>query len=368
MIENEGGEGIVKKAPRINKEDKVAIISLSSGILGDESCQYNIEIGTKRLREMGLEPVFTKHALAGSEYIRKHPEKRAADLKAAFLDPEIKGIICAIGGDDTFRTLPFLMEDLEFIEAVKANPKIFTGYSDTTVNHLMFYQLGLETFYGPSFLTDFADIGPEMLPYTMNAVGQFLADQPEQGTIVPSATWYEERKDFSAKAIGESRVAHLDKKGFELLQGNPVFSGHLLGGCFESLTDILSGERYADEKKVAGTYHLFPELSKWQGAILFIETCEEKIVPKEFERKLLMLKETGLFSQIAGMIVGKPQDECFYHEYQSILIDTVADHTLPIAYNFPFGHAYPRTVLPYGAHVTVDTISQVLRFDERIFS
>ena len=50
-------------------------------------------------------------------------------------------------GDDTFRTLPYLMTD-DFQEIVKNNPKIFIGMSDTTNNHLMLYKMGLKTFYG----------------------------------------------------------------------------------------------------------------------------------------------------------------------------------------------------------------------------
>ena len=128
---------------KLKSGDKVAIVSLSSGMLGEEFCLHNIEIGTKRLREFGLEPVFMPNALKGVDYLQEHPEARASDLKQAFLDDSISGIICAIGGDDTYRLLPFLMEDQEFIEAVQRNPKLFTGFSDTTINHLMFYQLGL---------------------------------------------------------------------------------------------------------------------------------------------------------------------------------------------------------------------------------
>lgn len=51
-------------------------------------------------------------------------------------------------GDDTYRTLPYLFDDNDFINAVHNNPKLFTGFSDTTINHLMFYKLGIGTFYG----------------------------------------------------------------------------------------------------------------------------------------------------------------------------------------------------------------------------
>ena len=132
----------MNKPSPLHSGDKVAIVSLSSGMLGEEFCSHNIEIGVKRLKEYDLEPVFMPNALKGIEFLQNHPEARAEDLKQAFLDDSIKGIICAIGGDDTYRLLPYLLEDEEFTEAVKKHPKLFTGFSDTTVNHLMFYQLG----------------------------------------------------------------------------------------------------------------------------------------------------------------------------------------------------------------------------------
>ena len=90
----------------LKKGDKVVVICLSSGILGEPYCSHEKELGINMLRGFGLEPVFTKHALIGTDYIMKHPEARAADLKEAFLDDYVKGIICAIGGIDTFRTFP----------------------------------------------------------------------------------------------------------------------------------------------------------------------------------------------------------------------------------------------------------------------
>lgn len=52
-------------ARKLRKGDKVAIVSLSSGMLGEEFCSHNIEIGVKRLKEYGLEPVFMPNALQG---------------------------------------------------------------------------------------------------------------------------------------------------------------------------------------------------------------------------------------------------------------------------------------------------------------
>ena len=203
----------MRKPEPLRRGDKVAVVSLSSGMLGEKSCRHNVTLGTKRLQEFGLEPVFMPNALKGIEYLDKNPQARAEDLKEAFRDNSIKGIICAIGGDDTYRLLPYLMEDPEFATLVKTKPKLFTGFSDTTINHLMFYKLGLTTYYGPCFICDLADMGKDMLPYTKEYFQGYFAGH-EKKEILPSPVWYEERKDFSAAALGIERTAHEDAKGF----------------------------------------------------------------------------------------------------------------------------------------------------------
>lgn len=55
-------------------------------------------------------------------------------------------ILCAIGGDDTYRLLPYLFEHNELANVV--SDKIFLDFSDTTINHFMLHKAGLKTFYG----------------------------------------------------------------------------------------------------------------------------------------------------------------------------------------------------------------------------
>lgn len=353
----------MNKAKVLRKGDKVAIVSLSSGMLGEEFCSHNIEIGVKRLQQLGLEPVFMKNALKGIEYLEKHPEARAADLKEAFMDDSIKGIICAIGGDDTYRLLPYLMEDKEFVNAVNQNPKLFTGFSDTTINHLMFYKLGLQTFYGPCFICDLGEIASEMLPYTKRAFQGYMEGY-EVTEIVSSDVWYEEREDFSRAAMGTDRITHKEMRGFELLQGNHNFEGRLLGGCLESLYDILIKGRYDDEKDICEKYGIFSSVEEWKGKILFIETCEEKPTPEFLKKELLALKERGVFDAVAGVLVGKPQDETYYEEYKEIYVKVIDNRDLPILYNVNFGHATPRCVMPYGVNVRVDVQEKRIIFQE----
>ena len=337
---------------KIQKGDKVAIVSLSSGILGEEFIKHELDIALKRLKDYGLEVVIMPNALKGLEYIKNHPEDRAKDLKDAFLDKDIKMIITAIGGDDTFKTIPYLMEDEEFKEAVKNNPKIFTGFSDTTNNHMMLNRLGLSTFYGPCIIVDFAELANEMLPYTKESFERFFNEEDYE--IVSSPIWYKERTSFAPDQIGIPREEIKETHGFETLKGSGIVTGKLYGGCIESLYDSYTGERYPEEKEVYEKYkiHLTPE--EYKEKILFLETSEEQPTPKKLEKMLLELKNREVLSNVKGIIVGKPQNETYYEEYKEIYNKVFNDIDTPILYNVNFGHSLPRCLLPYDAEATID--------------
>jgi muramoyltetrapeptide carboxypeptidase LdcA involved in peptidoglycan recycling len=338
----------------------IAIVSLSSGISGEESVRFEVEIGLSRLREYGLNVKFMPHALMGLEYVRAHPEKRAEDLLEAFRDPEIDMILCAIGGDDTYRLLPYLFDRGELAEAV--TDKVFLGFSDTTVNHLMLRKVGLRTFYGQAFLPDICELGPEMHPYTRRYFEELIATGHIR-RITPSDVWYGERERFTPEEVGRPLPPRPDH-GFELLQGAPVFSGKVLGGCIDSLYDFFNGDRYADMPALCRKYHLFPDAEEWRGRILLLETSEEKPAPAEYRRALEYLKETGLFDTVSGVLAGKPMDETYAAEYRQLLVEVIDRPRLPIVFNLNVGHARPRCIVPFGVEATVDAEKQVISFAE----
>ena len=336
----------------------VAIVSLSSGIAGEPSLRFEVEIGLRRLKEYGLNVKFMPHADRGLEYVRDHPEKRAEDLLAAFRDPEIDMILCAIGGDDTYRLLPYLFDHHELADAV--TEKVFLGFSDTTVNHLMLHKVGLKTFYGQAFLPDLCELGPEMHPYTRHYFEELIA----AGTIReirPSSVWYRERESFAPDQAGRQLPA-LPDRGFELLQGAPVFSGKILGGCIDSLYDFFNGDRYADMPVLCRKYHLFPDAEDWKGRILLLESSEEKPSPELYRRALEYLKETGVFGAVSGVLAGKPMDETYAEEYRQLLVEVIDRPELPIVFNLNIGHAMPRCIMPFGVDAAVDAEEQVIRF------
>ena len=336
----------------------VAIVSLSSGLLGEPSVQFEVEIGLRRLEAMGLNVKFMPYACRGLDYVRDHPEKRAEDLLAAFRDPEVDLILCAIGGDDTYRLLPYLFDHQELADTV--TDKVFLGFSDTTVNHLMLHKVGLPTFYGQSFLSDLCEIGPDMHPYTRHYFDQLITTGAIS-RITPSDVWYEERASFTPSQVGTPAVSH-PNRGFELLQGSPVFRGKILGGCIDTLYDFFHGDRYADMPLLCRKYRLFPEARDWEGRILLLESSEEKPSPDKYRRALESLKQTGVFDAVSGILAGKPMDEAYAEEYKRLLVEVVGRRDLPIVFNLNIGHAMPRCIMPFGVDATVDVEHQIIHF------
>ena len=202
------------KPKKLNKGDKVAIVSLSSGLAGEEMFRHRYELGKKRLEQLGFNVVTMKNALKGIEYLYNHPEKRAEDFMEAILDKDIKGIICNIGGDDTIRLLPYI----DF-EAIANNPKVFMGYSDTTINHFMMQKAGVVSYYGPAVMTDFAE-NNSMHTYTLKYINEVLLENRENIFIKSSDKWTSEYLDW---AIEENdnipRKMNEEKYGYEVLQG-----------------------------------------------------------------------------------------------------------------------------------------------------
>jgi len=130
---------------------RVAAVTLSWGGPGLFPKRY--EAGKKQFEQaFGLTVIETAHALADSDWIYSNPEARADDLMSAFEDDSISGIISTIGGEESLRILPYL--DLE---TIRKHPKVFVGYSDTTVSHLACFKAGLVSFYGPAFMSGFAE-------------------------------------------------------------------------------------------------------------------------------------------------------------------------------------------------------------------
>lgn len=339
----------------LKKGDEVSVVSLSSGILGEKSSSHQKRLLESRLREMGLGIHYTKNSLKGLDYIRQHPEKRAEDLIEAFSRKETKIIWSAIGGNDTYRIIPFL-ENSSFKTLVKNNPKIFMGFSDTTIDHLFLYKLGLVTYYGPALLPDVADPGNEIVPYTKQWLSELFCSTRSK-TIDSSKNWYRNRGDFGEDQLGIPLVEEAETHNYEFFNGDGIIQGRLLGGCLESLAESLNRKD-----------SFFPNLDEWKEKVLFIETSEERPSVGTFERMVSDLDNFGIFGVVNAVIVGKPQDEVGYSKYKKVLLRVTSKYSLPLVYNMNFGHASPRIILPYGQNIVLDFKKRKSNFDGEMFA
>lgn len=326
------------KPQKLNRGDTVAIVSLSSGIAGDDSIVWRTYQGIQRLQEIfGLKVKIMPHALKGSAFTQQHPELRASDLNEAIRDREVKAIISSIGGDDAIRIWPYVD-----CEALQSFPKIFSGYSDSTTVHMMFYKMGITSFYGPALLTDFAE-NVNMDSYTIKDIEKNWFNSELIGEVRPAKyirpyglNWNIENK-ATARPI-------VQQQGYILLQGRVNVIGHLIGGNLKTLVDIKDSE-------------LFPQLNDFEQTILFLETSEDMPKPDEFREMLFQLFEKGVFHKVNGIIFGKPFNNVYYEQYKDEIltffnVEPLKD--LPILYNLSFGHNEPKHILPYGVEAQIN--------------
>ena len=337
------------KPKHLQKGDKIAIVSLSWGGLGDEKLIHKYYIAKERLEnDFGLEVVTMPNALKGSKFVYEHPELRAQDLMDAFKDETIKGIFCAIGGDDSVRLLPYIDYDI-----IKNNPKIFMGYSDTTVSHFMMRKAGIVSYYGPSIMCEFGEY-VKMFDYTKAALENILFKDTTNYEIKSSeywsndfVSWKEENKTIQKKLIKEEH-------GYEILNGSGKISGELIGGCLDVFPMITGTE-------------IWPELNVWKDKVLLIETSEEKPTPDYVLYYLRNLGALGILNVIKAVIVGKPKDEMYYEEYKEVykkIIKEFKCDNLGVIYNVNIGHAYPTGLLPLGVEYEIDFDNKTIKLKE----
>ncbi len=329
----------LRKPKKLNRGDTVAAVSLSWGGAGDLGLLWRYEEGKRRLQEdFGLKVIEMPHTLKGSDYVYRHPEERAEDLMAAFNNPEIKGVFSCIGGDDSIRLLPYL----DF-ERIGRNPKIFLGYSDSTVTHFICMKAGFSSFYGPSVLAEFAE-NVKIFDYTSHWINKVLYDASPIGAVPPADAWTGERLEWTlANKLIEKQLA--PNRGYEILQGRGRVKGPLIGGCIEVM-EMMKGTA------------LWPSHETFEGALLFLETSEETPEPTSLKYWLRNYGAMGVLHAVNGILWAKPYQEKHDEAYKKVLLDVVGQEfglkDLPVMCNMSFGHNEPMCCLPYGAAAEMD--------------
>ena len=330
---------MLEKPRHLERGDTVATVSLSWGGAGDAELLWRYEVGKERLEDVfGLKVVEMEHTLSGSAFLAEHPLLRAQDLHQAFADSEIKAVFSCIGGDDSIRMLPYIDYEL-----LSRDPKIFLGYSDSTVTHLILYKAGISSYYGPSVLAEFAE-NLAVYPYTESWVHKLLFSTDPVGLVPMPSHWTGEYLPWTQgnRCIAKTLNVH---EGAQVLQGEGVMEGPLLGGCLETLDMCIGTEIWPD----------------FTDCLLFLETSELAVSPERFQQLLNRLMGAGFFDESRGLLFAKPYQGIHQQEYHTILKKTLAEHGLadmPVAVNLAFGHNEPMCILPYGSIGRFDCCSR----------
>jgi muramoyltetrapeptide carboxypeptidase LdcA involved in peptidoglycan recycling len=330
------------KPPRVRPGDTVAIVSPSFGAVG--TWPHRVERGTAYLESLGLKVRLMPNAARNEGWASARPEDRVADLHDAFADDEVAVILAGIGGNHSNQLVPLLDFDL-----VRAQPKVFQGYSDITVLHwALAKHAGLVTFYGPALVPELGEF-PQVLPYTDRYLrAAWFGGEPIDYEAADA--WTDELLDWSTKAdLTRPRELREGDAWITIREGRAA--GPLLGGCLETICWHVKG---------SGAW-IDPE-----GAILMLETSEEAPPPSDVDAYLTDLEQLGVFDAAAGLVVARPYG--YTAESAQVLWEVVARRTdasgLPVLANVEAGHADPMLTLPFGVQAELDAGRKLLRLPE----
>jgi muramoyltetrapeptide carboxypeptidase len=236
------------------------------------------------------------------------PEARAEDIMRMFEDTSIDAIVCARGGYGGNRVLPLLD-----YEVIRANPKIFCGYSDVTgLLTSMAQRSGLVTFHGPMLTT----YGTQTIDYNVDTFERVLSGAA----------------NIELRSTPECQARVLQ---------NGVARGPLWGGNLTMLSVRLGTPGQIDTS----------------GAILFIEDIDEMLYA--FDREMLHLRDSGSLDAIAGLVIGEMLEMGdtkvpFGKTVDDIVLDVCAGLDVPVITNFPCGHGDYQATLPVSHEVVLD--------------
>lgn len=321
--------------PRVTAGDRVALVSPSW--CGAGLFPHRVERGRQYIESIGLTLDVMPNAMAVSGWTAGTAQQRVDDLHAAFTDPRISVVLCAIGGNHSNELVDLLDFDL-----IRANPKVFQGLSDITVLHCAIHRhAGLATLYGPALVTNLGEY-PVVFDATDRSLREaWFGGEPIAYTAAPE--WTEEFLDFRTKADLSRARAMQPSEGWSWLHPGSAL-GPLLGGCLETLC-----------WHVRGT----PEWPDFEGGVLLLETSEEAPSPAAVASYLTDLRRVGVLNGIAGLVFSRP---AFYRpDDVATLWNVVRDATtglgIPVLVNVDCGHTDPMLTVPLGVDVVLDSVN-----------
>jgi len=290
------------KPERLKKGDTIGIIAPSEPIT-EEYKEY-MKNSIKIFEDMGFNIKLSKNIYKNTWGYSATPEEKASDINDMFSDKEVKAIISAVGGDNSFNCLGLID-----YENIKRNPKIICGYSDAT-NYLnaIYTKTGLITYQHLEMI----DLGRKS------------------------------KKDFELsqfkKTLIDGTLGEVDKNNqYKTLQKGCA-EGIIVGGNVPSMVTLLNTE-------------YFPDLT---DKILFLEVYASSTDFDLADRYIGILKYHGVFDKIKGLWIGHYHGDTQDTKIEDVFMRHLKEYDFPIIKCDDFGHDCEKVVIPIGAKVRLD--------------
>jgi muramoyltetrapeptide carboxypeptidase len=303
--------------------DTVALITPATYVSSPDALQ----LARRTVEFLGLKWKAGRNLGKRAGYLGGSVEERVADLHEAFLDPEVKAVLCTRGGYGS----AMLLDRIDF-NLIRNHPKIFVGYSDITALHMGIHQQsGIVTFHGPMALAGFSD-------YTLEHFKRALFDPRPLGVLSNPPEGHAIRPKHPTRTLRGGQATGA------LIGGNLTLIASTMGTPWEIQTD---------------------------GKLLFLEDVGEE--PYSMDRMLTQLRLAGKFRNIRGLILGECL-ECIPRQFQpgfesSFSLGEVYDNVLgdlkaPTFSGLTIGHTDDQLTLPLGVRATLDADAGTLTIEE----
>lgn len=279
----------------LQEGDTIAILS-PAGIINPDHVKYTTPV----LEEQGWKVKVMPHTLGKWGNYSGKPEDRLADLEEAFLDPQVRAILCSRGGYGVVH----LMDSLNKLP-IEKDPKWVIGYSDISALHALMSTKGI------------ASIHASMTSHIRKG-----AD------------------DVDNKAL------------FEILRGQSqsyTFEGHKYNRLGQCSGKIIGGNVAVIAELINTPYDIIED-----DTILFIEDVSEPIY--KIERIMYQLRLSGVLPRLRGLVVGQFTEysaDSNYKDMETMIYDMVKPYHYPVAFNIPIGHVSHNIPVVESAQVTL---------------
>jgi len=256
--------------------------------------------GLSVLQALGYETVVDENIFLSRGYLAGDDDQRAAVLNNLFGDPEIDAIMCARGGYGCMR----LLDKLDY-EIIRANPKMFVGFSDISLLlNVIYERCGLVGFHGP----------------TVAALAE---------------------ADDTTRASFETALSSDQPPVFDMPNAQVL--------CAGTATGPVAGGNLSVLNHLVGTgYGLH-----YKGHILVLEDRIE--APYRIDRMLTQMQIAGVLDNIAGLVLGQFTECGPKAEVMKVFAEKFGRAGIPVLAGFEVGHGAPNLTFPIGEIATLDT-------------